>query len=388
MGPGADRPDRVGPVTAIQRMSLRAFDLSERAGRRASASQRRRLHRWRAHLFLVTQMAVAAGLGWFLGQHLLGHAQPFFAAVAAIICLGLSYGQRLTRVVEVAVGVFLGVMIGDLFVTVFGSGPLQIAAAVFISMSLALWLGARTLMVMQAGIQAAIVIALLGGVERGFARWADALIGCAVALAIALIAPTSPVQKPRLKAATVLDEARSTLAAAEAALRSGDQRAADAVLDQARATESSLDELATAASEGVELVRYSPFLRGQREHVQAVAELVEPLDRLIRNLRVLARRVTVSAYRSERAPDEVVVLVHEVGAVVEFCAAELHNRRMPTRARERIVAVGDASADIDYHPMSLSSIVIIAQVRSILADLLELTGLEYADARELVPDMH
>ena len=36
---------------------------------------------------------------------------------------------------------------------------------------------------------------------------------------------------------------------------------------------------------------------------------------------------------------------------------------------------------------SISAVVILAQARSMLVDLMELTGLDYADARELVPDM-
>ncbi|MCA1781320.1 MAG: FUSC family protein [Intrasporangiaceae bacterium] len=322
------------------------------------------------------------------GSGELGHEQPFFAAVAAILCLGLSFGQRVTRVVEVAVGVFLGVLTGDVFVTLFGSGPWQIALAVFIAMSVALWLGARTLMVMQAGIQAAIVVTLLPGVEPGLSRWADALLGCAIALVFALVAPTTPVQRPRHQAAAVLTETAATLRAAEDALRSGDQRAADAVLDRARATEGMLEELSSAASEGVELVRYSPLLRGEREHVQEIAALVAPLDRMLRNLRVLARRVTVSAYRNEQAPPEVIDLLDDVAGIAEFCSRELQARRLPTRARERIVAAADASTAIDHHPLSLSSVVIVAQARSILIDLLELTGLDYADAREFVPEMH
>jgi uncharacterized membrane protein YgaE (UPF0421/DUF939 family) len=386
--PPGDSPPASPWGPGIQRVSLRAFDLSERAGRRGLDSQRRSLRRWRSHLFLIAQMALAAGLGWFLGQRLLGHEQPFFASIAAILCLGLSYGQRVSRVVEVAVGVFLGVLIGDLFVTVLGSGAWQISVAVFIAMSVALWLGARTLMVMQAGIQAAVVMTLLPGVDSGLARWADALLGCAIALVIALVAPTSPIQRPRHRAAAVLQEAAATLRAAEAALRSGDQAAADGVLDRARATEGMLEELSSAAAEGVELVRYSPLLRGQRRHVQEVAGLVAPLDRMLRNLRVLARRVTVSAYRAEPTPAAVIDLVDDVADIAEFCSRELSARRLPTRARDRIIAAGDASTAIDHHPLSLSSVVIIAQARSILIDLLELTGLEYADARELVPEMH
>jgi hypothetical protein len=36
---------------------------------------------------------------------------------------------------------------------------------------------------------------------------------------------------------------------------------------------------------------------------------------------------------------------------------------------------------------SMSAVVILAQTRSMVADLMQLTGIEYADARELIPEM-
>jgi hypothetical protein len=35
----------------------------------------------------------------------------------------------------------------------------------------------------------------------------------------------------------------------------------------------------------------------------------------------------------------------------------------------------------------MSAVVILAQTRSIVADMMQLTGIEYGDARELIPDM-
>ncbi|MCA0291332.1 MAG: FUSC family protein [Actinobacteria bacterium] len=382
------RPKPSGIGETFHELSLRAFDLSERAGRAGLDSNRRRVQRWREHLFMMSQIAIAAGLAWFLGQHLLGHQLPFFAAVAAIICLGLSFGQRISRVVQVAVGVFVGVFVGDLFVALVGTGAWQISLVVFVAMSIAIWVGAKILMVNQAGIQAATVVTLFPNPDEGVSRWLDALLGCAIALVFALVAPTSPVQKPRMKAAQVLYEAAETLYAATAALRSGDENAADEVLARARSTEGKLRALSEASSEGIALVRYSPLMRQHRDHVQAVAEIVAPLDRMLRNLRVLARRVSVAAWRQDPVPAPVVALVDQTAAVMEFCASELYARRMPERARPRIVAVADATSQIDVSDLTLSTAVIIAQTRSILVDLLELTGLSYADAREQVPDMH
>ncbi len=41
----------------------------------------------------ILQTAVAAGIAWFLAVLILGHEQPVFASITAIISLGLTVGQ-------------------------------------------------------------------------------------------------------------------------------------------------------------------------------------------------------------------------------------------------------------------------------------------------------
>ncbi|MEL4357849.1 MULTISPECIES: FUSC family protein [unclassified Luteococcus] len=369
----------------LHEVTLRAFDLSESAARMGLAEQRRRVDRWRQRLFMICQISVAAGLAWFLGQHVLRHEMPFFASVAAIICLGFSFGQRLSRVVEVACGVFIGVMTGDLFVSLFGTGPLQIMLVCFVAMSVATWFNAKPLMINQSGIQAATVMTLMPAPHQGLSRWEDALLGCSLALLFATVAPTSPVQKPRVKAAEVLEHCAATLRQAGEGLAELDAAVGERVLERARGTQAKLTQLSDAASEGVAVTRYSPFLRGHRGHAQAIAELVAPLDRLVRNLRVLARRAAIATWREEPVPFDYLALVDELADVVDFCAQELSARRIPERARPRIIALAERSGRVGLHG-PLSGLVIFAQVRSMLVDLLELTGMDYADARALVPE--
>jgi len=128
-----------GTGRALQRASIRAFDLSERTARRGWRSQVRRVSRWRSRLFMIVQISLAAGVSWWIAHDLLGHYAPFLSTVAAIICLGFSFGQRLGRVVEVAVGVTVGVFLGDLFVAMFGTGVWQIVLVVAVAMSLTTW---------------------------------------------------------------------------------------------------------------------------------------------------------------------------------------------------------------------------------------------------------
>ena len=116
--------------SALDKVRLRAFDLSERTTRLGYRSAQRRLARWRGRGFLIAQCAVTAGLAWWLARQLLQHPAPFFAPVAAILVLNVTYGNRLRRGVEVAIGVALGVLVGDVFVHVFGTGVWQIMVVV------------------------------------------------------------------------------------------------------------------------------------------------------------------------------------------------------------------------------------------------------------------
>lgn len=377
---------RPGPLPTFRRMTLRAYDLSERTARASRASLQERVRRWRSRWFVIGQMAVTAGIAWFLAERVLGHHLPFFAPVAAIVTLGVSFGQRLRRAVEVAIGVAVGVLIGDIFVTVFGSGVWQLIVVIALAMSIATLLGAGQLMIIQSGVQSAIIVALAPTVDYAFNRWLDAVIGAAMALLMATIAPTAPLSKPRVIAAEVLDDMAATLEEASRAMRAGDQDAAEAVLEHSRRGEVVLSRFSTAASEGLAVVRQSPFRRHELPNVMAYADLYTPLDHANRNLRVLARRCVVSVWRDEPIPRSYLDLMDQLTEVVRFMAIELKARRLPTGARPRLAAVGDASAHVELVE-SLSAVVILAQLRSMTADLLELTGISYADARELIPEM-
>lgn len=370
---------------SIHRMTLRAFDLSERTARAGKRSATARWERLRSRSFMIIQCAVTAGLAWFLASLLIG-PRPFFSAVAAIITLGFSYGQRWRRAVEVAVGVALGVGIGDLFVHVFGTGSWQIVLVCIIAMAIATLLGAGNLMITQAGVQAIIAITLFPNASAGITRWLDAVVGCALALIVATIAPIGPIRKPGRLGAGFLQEVASTVRAAAAALRNDDPEAGDAVLERARRGESQLDDLSDAAEEGLAVVRNSPFLRGRRAEVQAFAALYPPMDRLSRNLRVLARRSAIALWREEVVPPGYVELLEQLADVINFMSGELYEGRIPQRARSRLADLGRASSELSVGD-SLSAAVVLAQIRSMTVDLLEVTGLSAADARAALPDM-
>lgn len=371
---------------SLQRMKLQAFDLSDRAIRRSGASAVRRVERWRQRAFMIAQCSITAGLAWLLASQLPGHKLPFFAPVAAVITLGLSFGRRLRRAIEVAIGVAVGVAVGDLWLALFGTGVWQIIAVTAIAMSLATLLGAGQLMMTQAGVQSIIVTALAPNFGYGVNRWLDAMIGCALALAVATVAPSGPLRKPGLVAAKVVNEMAATLDAAAAALAAADEEAASAVLDRARAVDDSLAAFDEAAKEGLAVVRHSPFRRRHLPVVSALADLYEPLDHASRNLRVLARRCAVAVWRGDQVPTTYHDLIRRLAETSRFIARELEGRRLPTAARDRLIEIGEASAHLELAD-SMSAVVILAQTRSLVADMMGLAGVDYLEARELIPDM-
>jgi uncharacterized membrane protein YgaE (UPF0421/DUF939 family) len=351
----------------------------------ARAQAQARSRRLLGRIFFIVQCGVGAALAWTVATQLLHHPRPFFAPVTAIVSLGMSYGQRLRRAVEVMAGVAVGVFVGDAFVHVFGTGTWQIVVVVVVAMSLAALVGAGPMLTMQAGIQSVIVTTLLPQPGQAFTRWLDAVVGGAVALLLTLFIPASSVRRPRQQAATVLREVSAVLADTARAVTTEDPDLARETLARARDTERLLDQLRELSAEGIAVVRLSPLRRRDLPGVQAIADLVEPLDRAIRNLRVLVRRTRTAAWRREPVPPAYVALVQSLSDTTADMARELEARRPPTNARAALARIGADTAR-PAPGARLSAEVVRAQVRSMVVDLLMLTGLSYEEAREHVPE--
>ena len=170
-----------------------AWDLAVRRGR---SSARARVARLRAKSWHVGQAALAAGAAWYIATELLGHPNPFFAPIAAVVSLGTSYGQRLRRVAEVTLGVAIGVLIADIVVVLIGSGGWQLSIVVALAMSAALLLDAGVVFVTQAAVQSIVVASLITDPSQALTRWTDALVGGAVALVAATLVPSAPLRQP------------------------------------------------------------------------------------------------------------------------------------------------------------------------------------------------
>jgi uncharacterized membrane protein YgaE (UPF0421/DUF939 family) len=356
----------------------------DRAWQRGRMSARARLARLRSKSWHIGQAAVAAALAWVIAKDLLGHDTPFFAPIAAVVSLGTSYGQRLRRVAEVTVGVAVGVLVADLLVLYIGTGWWSVALVVALAMSAALLLDAGGLLVTQAAVQSIIVTTLLPDPDQALLRWTDALVGGGVALLAAAVVPSAPLRRPRERAAVVVRKIASLLRAASETAVDGDLERALETLANARTTEPLIRELQAAADEGASVVASSPFRRRHRGRVRRMAELVEPMDRAMRNTRVLVRRVAVANYRGERLPEEYARLCAELAEATDEIAAALERDEMASGVRGHLARVGDRTTEVERVP-ELSAEVVLAQIRSIIVDLLQITGLDVIEATDALP---
>jgi uncharacterized membrane protein YgaE (UPF0421/DUF939 family) len=358
----------------------------ELAWKRSRVSMSERLRRLRSKAWHLGQASVAAGVAWLIASDVLQHKTPFFAPVAAVVCLGTSYGQRLRRVAEVTIGVALGVLIADLLVVALGSGWWQLSLIVVLSMSVALLLDSSGIFVTQAAVQSIVITAFAVPPAQALTRWTDALIGGAVALVAASVVPGAPLRRPRDQAALVVDKIAGLLRGAAEGIEDGDVEAMMELLADARSTDMLVDELRQAADEGLSVVHSSPFRIRHKGAIRKMIELVEPIDLALRNTRVIVRRAAVAAYRRDPVPHGYARLCRDLADVTDAVADELRADRLPESERDELLSIAAATSTIE-RTNDLTGEVILAQLRSIIADLLRVTGMDPLESTDALPPL-
>lgn len=371
-------------VTSVSRAALRR--------RVRLGATRLRLTWWGA-----VQSALAGALAWELAAHLLGHSGPFFAAVAAIVCLSTSYLNRIRRVVELAVGVTLGVAIGDAIVREIGRGGWQIGAVVAVAMVVALALDGAPLVINQAALQAVFVVALPPPPNGYVARWEDALVGGAVALAVAFALPSDPRPALRGAGSDVVHPVADALRQAVTASRVGDVERAFEALEQARATQPAIDRWRDAVRAGEEVSLLSPLRRHARSEIAAHRRGLAPVDRAVRNVRVALRRL-VAAAEDEQAgrdlPDGARQVPEPVLEALDALAGVFYTLPGAFRdgegegGRRTLAALADVTGRLRPDRVEMPTMhatVVVAQVRSAVVDLLGVPGVPQDEAKALLP---
>jgi uncharacterized membrane protein YgaE (UPF0421/DUF939 family) len=165
--------------------------------------------------------------------------------------------NRPRRVVELTLGVAVGIGVGDVLVWGIGSGAWQLALVVFLAMAAAVLIGGGPLFVSQAASSAVLVTTLVGG--HNASRFVDALIGGAVGLAVLVAVPGNPLRQARRAGRVVFAELAASLHDVAAALETRDVAGMREALARARATESAVGSWRQALVVGRETALLSPL---------------------------------------------------------------------------------------------------------------------------------
>ncbi len=221
----------------------------------------------------IIQTAVAAGLAWYVARTLLGHSQPFFAPIAAAVCLSASTVLRAQRAVQMIAGVTLGISIGVGAQTVAGGSAIAVGLAVLVALVVAVVLGqgfiAQGLMFYNQTAASAILIIATEQTATGAERLVDALIGGGLALVFSvLLFPADPA---------------STLSTGEHLI-------------------SQLAALTQGRSTARQIVRVAPSRRAQRSVVAAADRRAAQLTLLAAAVLSLARSTTSALTDHEPLP--------------------------------------------------------------------------------------
>ena len=185
-----------------------------------------------------------------------------------------------------------------------------------------------------------------------------------------------------MQAAKVARSIAKLLLDAAASARTGDVERAATVLAQARSTDELIRELQTAADEGLSVIASSPWKRADAGSVRSIASIVEPLDRALRSTRVLVRRVSIATHEGAEIPDDYVAIIRDLADGVELIGRAWSENRAAQFGRLVLIALGERTRLLDrgeYH-----TTVLLGQLRSLVVDLLELTGLAHEEAIALV----
>jgi uncharacterized membrane protein YgaE (UPF0421/DUF939 family) len=297
----------------------------------------------------------------------------------------VSLANRLQRAVELVVGVSLGILVGDLIISLIGSGWWQITLVVTLAVGAAVFANGGTLLVNQAGASAVLVATLLPpGEVGGLDRCVDALIGGLVGLAVAAAIPSDPVAPVRRTSRELLDELAAVLRGVAGALRDRDADAALAALERARRTQPLIDSLRGALHGGREVTAVSPLHRRRRRVLARYSELAERGDYAMRNTRVVARRAYAALLDDEPPVPDLPDVLGELACAVDRLTAELVREGDMARARDAVVDVvvhATVMSDEAEDLLGASEAVLVAQIRSIALDLLQATGLSRTEAQ-------
>lgn len=331
----------------------------------------------------IAQKALAAGIAYWIASSLLGHEQPAFASIAALISLAVTTGKEGRQVGELVLGVACGLIVADVLISYIGSGGLQIALVVSLATGLAIFFGGGALSTTEAGVSALLMV-ILASPDSGLSgeRFVEALVGCGISLTIRAVFPNNPSKTVEKAAHPIFDEFVGVLEEIYEALYTGDLLQAEAALGKARLMDSRVGGFKEALDAGYGTVRLSPPRRRALGQLGFYARAADHLDLAVRDSRGLARAAVATIRVGGASHEPLAESIMELARAVQALDIYLQDPNHPLDTRSfALNAAGDATVVL-HARNDLESNMLVGQIRSTSLDLLQASGMDYVTAMQ------
>ncbi|QFQ01691.1 hypothetical protein CUROG_01455 [Corynebacterium urogenitale] len=359
-------------------------------GVRAAATSLRRiaplkaLIRVRETLIFAIQCAIAAGLALWIAEGVIGHEQAFFAPIAAVISLGVTGGRRTRRSFELVLGAAVGVGVGDLVIHFIGSGYWQVSVVVLAAILAGTFVDRAGSVAIQSASTAVLIATIIPpGTTGALDRMVDALVGGLLGILVLAVVPNSPLKAARREVSTLISKASLVLDDVAAGMEAGDVEAIGEALQTARGTQTSVNAMLSEAGGGSEVVALSPIYWTAKRYSKSMTRILVPVDNIMRNTRVLARRSEVLVGDQVEPKPELLALIRGISNELGHLGA-LFAKGGTRGTRQEAVEIPKIVHNLQWlgaqaqmslaEGAGLSGTVVLAQSRSIIVDALQVCG--------------
>ena len=329
----------------------------------------------------VAQKALAAGVAYWIASSLLGHEQPAFASIAALISLAVATGKEGSQAVELVFGVACGLTVADLLLSFIGTGALQIALVVGLATAIVTFFGGGALSITEAGVSALLMV-ILASPDSGMLsdRFVEALVGAGVALVLRAVIATNPSQTVQKAAHPIFGEFVGVLEDIYEALYTADLGQAEGALGKARKMDARVGGFREALDAGYGTVRLSPPRRRSLGQLGFYSRAADHLDLAVRDSRGLARAAVAMIRVGGKNHEPLAESVLRLAQAVEALGVHLQDPNHPLDTRDyALKAAGDATIVL-HERNDLETNMLVGQIRSTAMDLLQASGMDYPTA--------
>lgn len=357
---------------------------------------------WRARKALIpaATSAIAAVSAYAFASIIFGHSEPYFAATAAIITLGFGRDPQIRKALEIAIGVTLGILIGDTLQALLGQGYWQGLIVVFVTITLARFMHSGVIFTTQMAVQAVLVVLLPIPPEGPLSRSLDAIIGGIIALAITMLTPVSLRRETVAGFRELYTAITGVFRDLTKALEEHNSRHGWVALIAARGLQSNIDSVRSEIRNAEELATYSPTQRSARQDLVELSRTLEKTDLAVRSLRIIARRVITvidEVDPKDGQADDLGSMADwfaDAGEAVAIMGRSVSEPVAPGRHRSLSVArdaLGSVTTKLtpqDLGANSLHAEALVMMCRPMMVDFLEATGSDHDEASSYLPKLN